>query len=42
MTFNLNMNGPFELAKTKSNTGAVHPLATQAKLGKKVETLFCL
>jgi hypothetical protein len=27
MTFKLNINGPFEIVKTKSNTGAVHPLA---------------
>ena len=27
LTFNLNVNGPFEIVKTKSNTGAKHPLA---------------
>ncbi len=43
MTFNLNINGPFEIVKTKSNTGAVHPLATTlSKITKKVETMFCL
>jgi hypothetical protein len=26
LTFNLNVNGPFEIVKTKSNTGAKHPL----------------
>jgi len=42
MTFNLNINGPFEIVKTKSNTGAVHPLATPGRVGKKAETMFCL
>lgn len=28
LTFNLTVQGPFEIVKTKSNTGAVHPLAT--------------
>lgn len=43
MTFNLNINGPFEIVKTKSNTGGVHPLAsTVSKIGKKVDTMFCL
>lgn len=28
LTFNLNISGPFEIVKTKSNTGAKHPLAT--------------
>lgn len=27
MTFNLSASGPFEIVKTKSNTGAKHPLA---------------
>ena len=27
MTFNLNINGPFEIVKTKTNSGAVHPLS---------------
>lgn len=27
LTFNLNMNGPFEIVKTKTNSGASHPLA---------------
>lgn len=31
MIFKLNINGPFEIVKTKSNTGAVHPLATPSK-----------
>lgn len=28
LTFNLNVTGPFEIVKSKSNTGAKHPLAT--------------
>jgi hypothetical protein len=31
MIFKLNVNGPFEIVKTKSNTGAAHPLATPSK-----------
>jgi len=31
MTFKLNINGPFDIVKTKSNTGAVNPLATPSK-----------
>ena len=31
MTFNLNIAGPFEIVKTKSNSGAAHPLATPNK-----------
>jgi hypothetical protein len=27
LTFNLNINGPFEIVKTKTNSGAAHPLA---------------
>ena len=27
LTFNLNINGPFEIVRTKTNSGAVHPLA---------------
>lgn len=27
LTFNLNINGPFEIVKTKTNSGAVHPLS---------------
>ena len=27
LTFNLNMSGPFEIVKTKTNSGAAHPLA---------------
>jgi len=29
LTFNLTVNGPFEIIKTKSNTGAKHPLAAE-------------
>lgn len=53
MTFNLNINGPFELVRTKTNSGATHPLSGQQQAtqpgGKaskvvkpKVETMFCL
>lgn len=46
MVFNLNTQGPFEVTKTKSNTGAKHPLAGQSTpskvVKKKVETMFCL
>ena len=31
LTFNLNIAGPFDLVRTKSNTGAVHPLAQPSK-----------
>jgi hypothetical protein len=34
LTFNLNLSGPFEIVKTKSNTGAKHPLATQQTISK--------
>jgi hypothetical protein len=27
MKFDFNINGPFEIVRTKTNTGAVHPLA---------------
>ena len=27
LTFNLNISGPFEIVKTKTNSGAVHPLS---------------
>lgn len=45
LTFNLNISGPFEIVRTKTNSGAVHPLAGQqadadgkpvAKKGNKV------
>jgi hypothetical protein len=45
MTFNLAAEGPFEIVKTKSNTGAKHPLSNQGAskiLNKKVETMFSL
>lgn len=46
MIFNLNTTGPFEIANTKTNTGAKHPLAGQNTptkvVKKKVETMFCL
>jgi hypothetical protein len=28
LVFNLNINGPFEIVKTKTNSGAVHPMST--------------
>ena len=51
LTFNLTKNGPFEIVKTKTNSGAVHPLAGQQDgvvkkgnkvIAPKVETMFCL
>lgn len=30
LTFNLNITGPFEIVKTKTNSGAVHPLSGQS------------
>ena len=46
MTFNFQTTGPFEIVKSKSNTGAKHPLSTQGTQSKvvkqKVETMFCL
>lgn len=46
MTFNFGVSGPFEIVKSKSNTGAKHPLSTQGTQSKvvkqKVETMFCL
>lgn len=35
MTFNLSVNGPFEIVKTKSNTGAKHPLAVAQTPSKR-------
>lgn len=29
LTFNLNITGPFDIVKTKTNSGAVHPLSAQ-------------
>lgn len=29
LTFNLNINGPFEIVRTKTNSGAVHPMSGQ-------------
>lgn len=40
LSFNLNVNGPFEIVKTKSNTGAKHPLAVQ-QTQSKGKLLFC-
>jgi len=46
MIFNLTTKGPFEITKTKSNTGAKHPLvaskAPSKKLVQEVQTMFCL
>ena len=53
LTFNLNINGPFELVRTKTNSGATHPLSGQQQASQpggkaskivkpKVETMFCL
>ncbi len=46
MTFNFTVDGPFSVIKTKSNTGAKHPMAAGGSpskvLAKKAETAFCL
>lgn len=53
LIFNLNINGPFEIVKTKTNSGATHPLSVQNQISTqvsktskvvqpKVETMFCL
>jgi len=46
MTFSLDCKGQFEILKTKTNTGGVHPLApkvTQSKvMAPKPVTMFCL
>ncbi len=34
LTFNLETTGPFEIVKTKTNTGAVHPLVASQTLAK--------
>jgi hypothetical protein len=36
LTFNLTANGPFEIVKTKSNTGAKHPLVATMTPRKKL------
>lgn len=45
LTFNFGVEGPFEIVKSKTNSGAKHPLSagSAAKVvQKKVETMFCL
>lgn len=46
LTFNFSVNGPFDIVKSKTNSGAKHPLATSMTpskvLKQKVETAFCL
>jgi len=46
LTFNFGVNGPFDIVKSKTNSGAKHPLAAQAAPSKvvkrKAETAFCL
>jgi hypothetical protein len=42
LSFNLNVSGPFEIVKSKSNTAGKHPLATQDNLTMKANTMFCL
>ena len=46
LTFNFTVNGPFDIVKSKTNSGAKHPLASQQAPSKvvkqKVETAFCL
>lgn len=41
LNFNLNISGPFEIAKTKSNTGAMHPLSTPNKC-KLITRFICI
>ena len=46
LTFNFSVNGPFDIVKSKTNSGAKHPMATEKTpskvLKQKVETAFCL
>jgi hypothetical protein len=46
MTFHFKVDGPFSIVKSKSNTGAKHPMALAATPSKvvsqKAETAFCL
>jgi hypothetical protein len=42
MTFNFDMNGPFEIVKTKSNTGAKHPMEPNLPPSKVVKAKPCL
>ena len=46
MTFNFSVGGPFEIVKSKTNSGAKHPMATSGTpskvVKKRVETAFCL
>lgn len=46
LTFNFGVTGPFEIVKSKTNSGAKHPMATSQTpskvLKQKVETAFCL
>jgi hypothetical protein len=39
LTFNMNINGPFEIVKTKTNSGAVHPLSAQNTVGGGDESI---
>lgn len=42
LTFNLNVTGPFEIVKTKSNTGATHPLSTVTGTQSKGKKTFLI
>jgi len=46
LTFNFSVGGPFEIVKSKTNSGAKHPMAAQQVPSKvikrKIETAFCL
>jgi hypothetical protein len=42
LTFRLGITGPFEIAKSKSNTGAKHPLASSVPPSKGKATSFQL
>ena len=38
LTFNMNINGPFEIVKTKTNSGATHPLSGKQGTGDAAAT----
>ena len=38
LTFNMNINGPFEIVKTKTNSGATHPLSGKQGSGDAAAT----
>ena len=38
LTFNMNISGPFEIVKTKTNSGATHPLSGKQGAGDTMAT----